>query len=106
MRSVDQSWSLPILAVVGVLNSAVGAYYYLRIVVLMYLSPAQEEIQVEGGWPLAFSVGTCASLTVVLGLCWGVVAQPAREAAHAATAYPIPEAPAVTTMVESSPTQP
>ena len=30
-----------LLAIIGVLNAAVGAYYYLRIVVMMYLRPAR-----------------------------------------------------------------
>jgi NADH-quinone oxidoreductase subunit N len=101
-RSLDDSWSLLILAILGVLTSAVGAYYYLRIVVLMYLSPATEQVQVRGGWPVAASVATCASLTVVLGLFWGAVAQPAREAAHAAVSHPEPARPGVTRVADTT----
>jgi NADH:ubiquinone oxidoreductase subunit 2 (subunit N) len=52
-----------VLATLGVLNSVVGAYYYLRIVVLMYLGETpeqQEEVRVRGGWPVATSPGTYA----------------------------------------------
>ena len=101
-RGVDESWSFLVLAVIGVLNSAVGAYYYLRIVVLMYLSPAQEDVQVRGGWPVSASVAACAGLTVVLGLFWGVVAETAHEAARAAAAHPDPRASAVAAVAESS----
>jgi NADH-quinone oxidoreductase subunit N len=105
-RSLNDSWSLLVLAILGVLTAAVGAYFYLRIVVLMYLSPAQEEVRVRGGWPVATSVAACAGLTVVLGLFWGVVAQTAREAAHAASAHPEPPRPGITTVAESTATRP
>lgn len=105
-QGLDDSWSMLVLAIIGVLNSAVGAYYYLRIVVLMYLSPAQEEVRVRGGWPLASTIATCAGLTVVLGLFWGTVARTAREAAHAATAHPEPNQPAATRVADSDATRP
>ena len=88
------------------LNSAIGAYYYLRIVVLMYLSPAQDEVKVGGGWPMASAVAACASLTVVLGLFWGVVAQPAREAAYAASAHPDPPKAGVMSVAETGTARP
>ena len=46
-----------LLAVIGVLNAAIGAYYYLRIVVIMYLRPARLDVRARGGWPVAFAVG-------------------------------------------------
>ncbi len=95
-QSVDESWSFLMLAVLGVLNAAVGAYYYLRIVVLMYLSPAQEDVRVRAGWPVAASVGACATLTVLLGLFWAPVAERARAAAIAAEAHPDPHPPIAT----------
>ena len=66
--ALAQHWK-PTL-IIGVLNSAVGAYYYLRIVVLMYLSPAQEEVQVRGGWPLASTIATCAGRAAPCGSPW------------------------------------
>ena len=50
------------------LSAAAGAYYYLRIVVVMYLRPAKEEVTLGGGWPVAVAVGVCAGLTLLLGL--------------------------------------
>jgi len=38
-----------ILAIIGVLNSVVSVYYYLRIVVFMYMEPAEKE------YPLLFA---------------------------------------------------
>jgi NADH-quinone oxidoreductase subunit N len=99
-QSPDDSWSFLVLAVLGVLSAAVGAYYYLRIVVLMYLSPAQEDVRVRAGWPVAASVAACAGLTVVLGLFWAPVSQRAREAAIAAEAHPEPPRPQVTSVAD------
>ena len=95
-QGLDDTWSFLVLAILGVLNAAVGAYYYLRIVVLMYLYPAKEELRFRGGWPVAASVAACAVLTVVLGLFWAPVAETAREAARAAAAHPDPPGTAVT----------
>ena len=50
------------------LSAAAGAYYYLRLVVVMYLRPAKEEVTLGGGWPVAVAVGFCAGLTLFLGL--------------------------------------
>jgi NADH-quinone oxidoreductase subunit N len=91
--SADDSGAFLMLAIIGVLNAAVGAYYYLRIVVVMYLSPSKEPIQVRGGWPVAVSVGACASLTVLLGLFWTPLAETARAAARSAVAHPAPAPP-------------
>ena len=87
-----------VLAIIGVLNAAIGADYYLRIVVLMYLSPAKEAVVARGGWPVMVSVATCAGLTVVLGLFWTPVASTARAAARSAAAHPAPASPQVTTV--------
>jgi NADH-quinone oxidoreductase subunit N len=98
-QDLDESWFLW-LAIVGVLNAAIGAYYYLRIVVLMYLSPNREPIGTRGGWPVAVSVAVCAGLTVALGLFWTPVAATARSAARSAMAHPAPAKPEVTTIAE------
>jgi NADH-quinone oxidoreductase subunit N len=61
------------LVVVGVLTSAVGAYYYLRVVVYMYMRPSPE----AGALPersmateLALVLSTAA--VVVLGVLPGI----------------------------------
>jgi NADH-quinone oxidoreductase subunit N len=86
------------LAVIGVLNAAIGAYYYLRIVVLMYLSPAREPIGTRGGWPIAAAAAVCAGLTIALGVFWTPVATTARSAARSAMAHPDPPRPQVETI--------
>ena len=58
------------LAVLGVLNSAVSIYYYLRPVVYMYMLPAPGEIPVPRPPRTAFSLALCicAAAVLVLGL--------------------------------------
>lgn len=56
------------LAVIGVLNSAVSIYYYLRLVVYMYMIPASADAPVPRPPRIAFSLALCASAAVVLVL--------------------------------------
>ncbi len=65
------------LAVVGVLNSAIGAYYYLRVTVSMFMAEPVARGQAAGpgpveapkpGWPVMATVVMAALATVVLGL--------------------------------------
>jgi NADH-quinone oxidoreductase subunit N len=85
------------LAIIGVLNAAVGAYYYLRIVVVMYLRPASSSAPVppQPGWPTVAAVAACAGLTLILGLMPAPVARASREAALSAVAHPDPAPEAV-----------
>jgi NADH-quinone oxidoreductase subunit N len=80
-----------LLAVIGVVNAAIGAYYYLRIVVVMYLrSPQGEPLSPRAGWPTVLAVGTCASLSLLLGLFPDPINRASREAAVHAMARPEP----------------
>ncbi len=83
-----ESSTFVVLAVIGMLSAAAGAYYYLRIVVVMYLRPAKDEVTLGGGWPIALATGVCASLTLLLGVYSTPVAIAARAAAHAAIDHP------------------
>ena len=86
----DESGSFIVLAIIGMLSAATGAYYYLRLVVVMYFRPSKESIELRGGWPVAVAVGACASLTVVLGLFSGPLAGAAHTAAGSALVLPQP----------------
>lgn len=58
----DLTW----LAVVGVINSAISAYYYLRVVVAMYMSePAGEE---RLAWRPALALATAVAALFVIGI--------------------------------------
>jgi NADH-quinone oxidoreductase subunit N len=71
-----------ILALVGVLTSALGAYYYLRVVLYMYMRPPE----VEGEGLSAPSLGVALTAAVLLVLVLGVVAEPLVRLAAAAGA--------------------
>lgn len=57
------------LAVIGVLTSLVSAYYYLRIVVIMYMRDGEPQVQL-GRW-VSLTAGVTAVATVVLSLYAG-----------------------------------
>jgi NADH-quinone oxidoreductase subunit N len=80
-----------ILALIGVVNAAIGAFYYLRIVVAMYLRPVNDRPpQPETGWPTAVAVSACAALSLWFGFFPQPIAGVAREATIAAISYPAP----------------
>ena len=55
------------LAIVGVLTSILGAYYYLRVVVAMYMRPAEMDAPAASPAPIAVAIAVAALLVVVLG---------------------------------------
>lgn len=78
-----------LLTVIGCVNAAIGAYYYLRIVVVMYLRPpAEDALQPKPGWPTRLAVATCAGLSLVLGLVPGPLFRASQQAAVSALAVP------------------
>jgi NADH-quinone oxidoreductase subunit N len=62
------------LVIIGVLNSAVAAYYYLRIIVVMYMREPREEIPVTPVPPgLGFALALSLAATIYLGVLPGRV---------------------------------
>lgn len=62
------------LSIILVLNSAVGAYYYLRIIVLMYMREPRGEVPVPRlSVPAALAISVCVVLTLFLGVAPGRV---------------------------------
>ena len=59
------------LAIVGVVTSLISAYYYLRVVVMMYMRPGEPESRSEG-W-LNRTVGLTALATFLLGVLPGPI---------------------------------
>lgn len=80
----EEAWSFYMLTIIGVLNAAVGAFYYLRIIVLMYFHPESGPLKATGGWPVALAVGACASLSLLIGVYPAPVSEACRQAAVAA----------------------
>jgi NADH-quinone oxidoreductase subunit N len=56
------------LAVIGVLNSAVSLYYYVRVVVFMYLRNETTGSEPTTNPALAFTLGLAVVATLVLGI--------------------------------------
>ncbi len=70
-----------VLALIGVLTSALGAYYYLRVVMYMYMRPAEGE-EAEG--LRAPSLGVALWVAALLVVVLGVAAEPLVKLAAAA----------------------
>jgi NADH-quinone oxidoreductase subunit N len=56
------------LAVIGVLNSAISLYYYIRIVVFMYLKKETMGSEPAAGPALAVALGVTVIATIVIGI--------------------------------------
>ncbi|MGF1664276.1 MAG: NADH-quinone oxidoreductase subunit NuoN [Kineosporiaceae bacterium] len=69
------------LVVVGVLASAVAAFFYARVIALMYFSEPTESTATVAvpSPPLAVVLGVAVVATVVLGVVPGVLLEPAQD---------------------------
>ena len=58
------------LAVLMAINSVIGAYYYLRVIVVMYMREGREEAEVPPALPLSLqaAVALSAAATLYLGI--------------------------------------
>ena len=82
------------LTLIGVVNSAVGAYYYLRIIVVMYMRESRRQVPVTR-IPLGLGVALAVSIlaTLYLGILPNRVLQYAQQSAQ--ELLPQPPAPSV-----------
>ena len=73
------------LAVFGVINSVVSAYYYLRVVVVMFMKEGEQDQDTQAPVCLALQVGLgiAAAAIVVLGFWPAPILDLARQAATA-----------------------
>ena len=67
------------LVIIGVLNSAVASYYYLRLIVVMYMREAREEVPVS---PVPFGLGAALAISLAATIYLGVL--PGRVLDYAA----------------------
>jgi NADH-quinone oxidoreductase subunit N len=72
------------LAIVGALNAAVAAAYYLRVVAVMYFRPSQVKLEAAGGLGAAWAMVVCALLVVGIGCYPGPSIDHANRASIAA----------------------
>ena len=67
------------LVIIGVLNSAVASYYYLRLIVVMYMREAREEVPLS---PVPIGLGTALAISLAATIYLGVL--PGRVLDYAA----------------------
>jgi NADH-quinone oxidoreductase subunit N len=65
---VQQGRLFLVLAVIGMLNSAIGAWYYLRIAAAMYLRSPFKPPAIKRNWPGLIALTACALMTLGLGI--------------------------------------
>jgi NADH-quinone oxidoreductase subunit N len=70
------------LAIVGVVNSVVSAYYYLRVIKVMYLQPPEAEEPVTSGLPMKLAVSVTAAGILLFGVYPKWLLEFARSAAQ------------------------
>jgi NADH-quinone oxidoreductase subunit N len=58
------------LTLIGVVNSAIGAYYYLRIIVVMYMREARKQVPVT---PIPFGLGVALAISLLATLYLGIL---------------------------------
>jgi NADH-quinone oxidoreductase subunit N len=77
------------LTLIGVINSAVGAYYYLRIIVVMYMRQPRKQVPVAP-IPVALGVALAISIaaTIYLGILPNRVLQYTQHSAQALLVQP------------------
>jgi NADH-quinone oxidoreductase subunit N len=79
------------LSIILVLNSAIGAYYYLRIIVMMYMSEPKGEVPVTRVPAAAgLAIAICVLLTLYLGVLPGRVVNYAAQSAHTLMSDTVP----------------
>jgi NADH-quinone oxidoreductase subunit N len=71
------------LTIIGVVNGGVGAYYYLRIIVMMYMRESRKEVPVTPvPFALGIALGTCVAATLYLGLSPSLVLRFTQDSAR------------------------
>src|SRR6202035_2742937 len=71
------------LTIIGVLNSGIGAYYYLRIIVMMYMRESRKEVPVMPvPLSLRVAIAFCLAVTLYLGIFPGEALQYTQDSAQ------------------------
>ncbi len=82
------------LTLIGVVNSAIGAYYYLRIIVMMYMREARKTVPVA---PVSFGLATALVISVVATLYLGILPNRVLQVAQHSALDLMPQSPAAAT---------
>jgi NADH-quinone oxidoreductase subunit N len=90
------------LTLIGVINSAIGAYYYLRIIVVMYMRESRKEVPVA---PIPLGLGLALAVSIVATLYLGIfpnrVLQYTQQSA--AELLPLPPSPLTANDINTGP---
>jgi NADH-quinone oxidoreductase subunit N len=78
----DFPWLFRLLALAGAINAAIGGWYYLRILAVMYLRTAVKPLLPVHSWPGLATLWLCAAITVGLGIYPEALAARTRLIAH------------------------
>jgi len=78
----NHPWLYKILGLIAALNAAVGAWYYLRVLAVMYLRTPIKPLERGRSVPGLAALWICALVTLVLGFYPSLLYEPIREAAH------------------------
>jgi len=78
------------LTIIGVVNSAIGAYYYLRIVVAMYMRESRKQVPVTS---VPFGLGLALVLSLVATLYLGILPNHVLQYAQRSAQEVLPQAP-------------
>jgi NADH-quinone oxidoreductase subunit N len=71
------------LAVVLVVNAAIAAAYYLRIIAAIYFKPSRRGVQADGGLAAGVAMLACLALAIALSLQPGRLFSAASRAGDA-----------------------
>ncbi len=94
------AWFL-VLAVAGMVNAAVAAAYYLRIVAVMYFRDADRPLPADGAAGPKFAAVLCGLLVLVFGLGPGTLSTATSGASR--SAFALPGTPASAPIAASAP---
>jgi NADH-quinone oxidoreductase subunit N len=92
------------LAVVGAINAAISAGYYLRVVGIMYFRPQAVRPQGQGGVGAAWAAAVCLALVLGIGCFPGLLVEGANRASRALRPMGGPSATAHARLPAGSPT--
>lgn len=84
--------SLIWLTIIGVLNSGIGAYYYLRVIVMMYMRESRRAVPVTPvPLTLGLALASCLAATIYLGILPDSLLRYAQASAQQLIRQPSPE---------------
>jgi NADH-quinone oxidoreductase subunit N len=82
------------LALIAVINAAIGAWYYLRIAIAMFLrDPIQPVAATDRGRPVLLAIWVCALITLVIGVYPAPVRSGVQEAVRPPVSTPLAATP-------------